>query len=65
VLKDYLAPVIVTIATGIIFALSNLFGTVQHNSDAIKHTDEQVDRNRGFIIENHDNVIRLQEQSKK
>jgi len=64
-MKDYIAPVVATVMAGIIFALSGLFGTVQHNSDAIKHVDEQVDRNRAFIIENHDNVIRLQEQSKK
>jgi len=57
-------PIIGTVVATIIIALANLFGSVQHNSDSIKVTNTQVERNRQYLIRNHDNVIRLQEYNK-
>ena len=63
-MKEWLMPIVGTVVATIIIALAQLFGSVQHNSDSIKTTNVQVERNRGFLIQNHDSVIRLQEYNK-
>jgi len=63
-MKEWLMPIVGTVVATIIIALAQLFGSVQHNGDSIKTTNIQVERNRGFLIQNHDSVIRLQEYNK-
>ena len=63
-MKEWLMPIVGTVVATIIIALAQLFGSVQHNSDSIETTNVQVERNRGFLIQNHDSVIRLQEYNK-
>jgi len=60
-MKEWLMPIVGTVVATIIIALAQLFGSVQHNSDSIETTNVQVERNRHYLIKNHDDVIRLQE----
>ena len=59
-MKDLLIPILASIAMAIIMSLASLFGDVHSNKDDIEVVVRDTDRLRGFIIENHDNIIKLQ-----
>ena len=64
-MKEYIVPIVASVAMAIIMAIASLFSDVQSNKDDVENVSRDVERLRGFVVENHDNVIRLQEQGQK
>ena len=63
-MKELIYPSAATIVSAIVFALANLFGSVQHNTQFINQFKETLKTHRNFVLQNHDSIIRLQEYNK-
>jgi uncharacterized membrane protein YdbT with pleckstrin-like domain len=63
-MREYLYPIVGTVVSAIIIALASLFGDVQHNSSAVKANGDTLVVHRKYILENHDEIIKLKEHNK-
>jgi uncharacterized membrane protein YdbT with pleckstrin-like domain len=63
-MKEHIYMVLATVGSAIIIALANLFGDVQHNTNAVKSNSDTLLIHRKYILENHDEIIKLQEHEK-
>ena len=64
-MKDYIAPIVASVAVAIILAIASLFSDVQSNRDDVETVERDVDRLRGYVVENHDDIIVIKERQAK